>query len=70
MKLLTFTLKTEQNLRVGAIKNENIVDLSNALLPSDMLEFISLGDTGIDRATDYLESNIICLLYTSPSPRD
>ena len=48
MKLLTFTLKTEQNLRVGALKNENIVDLSDALLPSDMLEFISLGDIGID----------------------
>ena len=25
MKLLTFTLKKEQNLRVGAFKNENIV---------------------------------------------
>ena len=59
MKLLTFTLKTEQNLRVGALKNENIVDLSDASLPSDMLAFISLGDIGIDKANDYLESNII-----------
>ena len=48
MKLLTFTLKKEQNLRVGAFKNENIVDLSEAELPTDMVEFINLGDTGID----------------------
>ena len=51
MKLLTFTLKKEQNLRVGALKNENIVDLSEAGLPTDMVEFIDLGDTGIDKAT-------------------
>ena len=42
MKLLTFTLKKEQNLRVGAFKNENIVDLSEAELPTDMVEFLSL----------------------------
>ena len=42
MKLLTFTLKKEQNLRVGALKNENIVDLSEAELPTDMVEFINL----------------------------
>ena len=54
MKLLTFKLKKEQNLRVGALKNENIVDLSEASLPSDMVEFINLGDIGIEKATDYL----------------
>ena len=54
MKLLTFTLKKEQNLRVGAFKNENIVDLSEVDLPTDMVEFIDLGDTGIDKATDYI----------------
>ena len=58
MKLLTFKLKKEQNLRVGALKNENIVDLSEASLPSNMVEFINLGDIGIEKATDYLESNI------------
>ena len=65
MKLLTFTLKKEQNFRVGALKNENIVDLSEAELPTDMVEFIDLGDTGIDKATDYIESNI-----TGISPED
>ena len=65
MKLLTFTLKKEQNLRVGALNNENIVDLSEAELPTDMVEFINLGDTGIDKATDYIESNI-----TGISPED
>ena len=65
MKLLTFKLKKEQNLRVGALKNENIVDLSEASLPSDMVEFINLGDIGIEKATDYLESNI-----TGRSPED
>ena len=59
MKLLTFTLKKEQNLRVGALKNENIVDLSDSELPTDMVEFISLGEAGIDKATDYVESSII-----------
>ena len=43
MKLLTFTLKNEANLRVGALKNENIIDLSDAELPSDMIKFINLG---------------------------
>ena len=65
MKLLTFTLKKEQNLRVGAIKNQNIVDLSDAALPNDMIEFIGLGDMGIDKANDYVESNI-----TGISPED
>ena len=65
MKLLTFKLKKEQNLRVGALKNENIVDLSEASLPSDMVEFINLGDIGIEKATDFLESNI-----TGISPED
>ena len=65
MKLLTFTLKKEQNLRVGAIKNQNVVDLSDAALPNDMIEFIGLGDMGIDKANDYVESNI-----TGISPED
>jgi len=65
MKLLTFKLKKEHSLRVGALKNENIVDLSDASLPSDMVEFINLGDIGIEKATDYLESNI-----TGISPED
>ena len=65
MKLLTFTLKKEQNLRVGAFKNDNIIDLSEAELPTDMVEFICLGDNGIDKATDYVESSI-----TGISPED
>ena len=47
------------------LKNENIVDLSEAELPTDMVEFIGLGDTGVDKATDYVESNI-----TGISPED
>ena len=43
----------------------NIVDLSEVELPTDMVEFIDLGDTGIDKATDYIESNI-----TGISPED
>ena len=58
MKLLTFTLKNEANLRVGALKNENIVDLSDAELPSDMIKFINLGEVGLEKANDYVESNI------------
>ena len=65
MKLLTFTLKKDKELRVGSFKNENIVDLSEAELPTDMVEFIGLGDTGIAKATDYVESNI-----TGISPED
>ena len=65
MKLLTFKLKKEQNYRVGALKNENVVDLSEASLPSEMIEFINLGDIGIEKATDLLESNV-----TGISPED
>ena len=59
MKLLTFTEKNKNNLRVGALKNENIVDLSEASLPKNMIEFISLGHDGLDKATDYVESQVV-----------
>ena len=59
MKLLKNIKKNKNNLRVGALKNENIVDLSEASLPKNMIEFISLGHDGLDKATDYVESQVV-----------
>ena len=57
MKLLRFKDKSNEQTRVGAIKDKNIVDLSQANLPTDMIDFINLGDEGLE----LFEIDFICL---------
>ena len=59
MKLLRFKDKSDEQARVGAIKNKNIVDLSEVNLPTDMIDFINLGDQGLETAKEFLESSIV-----------
>ena len=59
MKLLRFKDKSNEQTRVGAIKDKNIVDLSQANLPTDMIDFINLGDEGLETAKEFLESSIV-----------
>ena len=59
MKLLRFKDKSNEQTRVGAIKNKNIVDLSEVNLPTDMIDFINLGDQGLETAKEFLESSIV-----------
>ena len=59
MKLLRFKDKSNEQTRVGAIKNKNIVDLSEVNLPTEMIDFINLGDQGLETAKEFLESAIV-----------
>ena len=57
MKLITFLLKDNpKSKRIGAIKNDNVIDFSSSDLPKDMINFIKLGSTGLDIANDVIEN--------------
>ena len=63
MKLITFSLKDDPNMsRIGAVKNDKIIDFYSSNLPNDMINFINLGDEGLKQA-----SKIIDLSNTSYS---
>ena len=53
MKLVTFLYQSEQ--KIGAVIGEEIVDFSSSDLPQNMIEFISLGNEGLERATSLIE---------------
>lgn len=57
MKLITFLLKNNpKSKRIGAIKNNTVIDFSSSDLPKDMINFIKLGSTGLDIANDVIEN--------------
>ena len=57
MKLITFLLKDNpKSKRIGAIKNDTVIDFSSSDLPMDMINFIKLGSTGLDIANDVIEN--------------
>ena len=57
MKLITFLLKNNpKSKRIGAIKNNIVIDFSSSDLPKDMINFIKLGSTGLDIANDVIEN--------------
>ena len=57
MKLITFLLKNNpKSKRIGAIKNDTVIDFSSSDLPKDMINFIKLGSTGLDVANDLIEN--------------
>ena len=61
MKLVTFLLKEDLNtLRIGALKDNGIIDFSFSDLPNNMIDFIALGNQGLDKANDLVqvENNI------------
>ena len=61
MKLVTFLLKEDLNtLRIGALKDNGIIDFSFSDLPNNMIDFIALGNQGLDKANDLIqvENNI------------
>ncbi len=53
MKLVTFLYQSEQ--KIGAAIGDEIVDFSSSDLPQNMIEFIELGDEGLERATSLIE---------------
>ena len=61
MKLVTFLLKEDLNtLRIGALKDNGVIDFSFSDLPNNMIDFITLGNQGLDKANDLIqvENNI------------
>lgn len=61
MKLITFSLKDDPNIsRIGAVKNDKIIDFYSSNLPNDMINFINLGDDGLKQASKIIDlSNTI-----------
>lgn len=56
MKLVTFLLKEDLNtLRIGALKDSGVIDFSFSDLPNNMIDFISLGNQGLDKANDLIQ---------------
>ena len=53
MKLVTFLYQSEQ--KIGAVIGEEIVDFSSSDLPQNMIEFIELGNEGLERAASLIE---------------
>ena len=61
MKLVTFLLKEDLNtLRIGSLKDSGVIDFSFSDLPNNMIDFIALGNQGLDKANDLIqvENNI------------
>ncbi len=55
MKLVTFTFNGTTS--IGAINGDYIVDFSNSPLPNNMIDFIALGDQGLDTAKDLIDNS-------------
>ena len=54
MKLVTF--ENNNHISIGAVKDDHVIDFSNSSLPNEMIEFIKLGEEGLDKANDLIES--------------
>ena len=56
MKLITFSLKDDPNIsKIGAVKNDKIIDFYSSNLPNDMINFINLGDDGLKQASKIID---------------
>ena len=56
MKLVTFLLKEDLNtIRIGALKDNGVIDFSFSDLPNNMIDFIALGNQGLDKANDLIQ---------------
>ena len=53
MKLVTFS--HNNNLSIGAVKDDLIVSFAQSSLPKNMIDFIELGNDGLDTANDLIE---------------
>ena len=55
MKLVTFLHESVQ--KIGAVIDDQIIDFSTSHLPKSMIEFIELGDDGINQANALIAKN-------------
>ena len=55
MKLVTFSSKKDlTKTKIGSIYKDVVIDFSSADLPTNMIDFIRMGDKGLDIANDYV----------------
>ena len=55
MKLVTFLSQRDPSIsKIGAIHKEVVIDLKGTDLPNNMIDFIKMGETGLD-INDYLQ---------------
>lgn len=55
MKLVTFSSKKDlTKTKIGSIYKDVVIDFSATDLPTNMIDFICMGDMGLDIANDYL----------------
>ena len=60
MRLVSFSRNNDE-WRIGALRNDtDIIDLTAAGLPSDMLALVELGSVGLDRAHRFFEAVGLC----------
>ena len=55
MKLVTFLHESIE--KIGAVVDDQIIDFSTSHLPKSMIEFIELGDDGINQANELIAKN-------------
>ena len=55
MKLVTFLHESIE--KIGAVVDDQIIDFSTSHLPKSMIEFIELGDDGINQANALIAKN-------------
>ena len=53
MKLVTFSHNNA--LGIGAVKDDQIISFAKSSLPKNMIDFIELGNEGLDTANDLIE---------------
>ena len=73
MKLVTFL--HNNNLNIGAVKDDLIISFAQSSLPKNMIDFIELGNDGLDTANDLIEKGEKpiegrTILWTFPSEED
>ena len=73
MKLVTFL--HQDNQKIGAVIGEEVIDFSTSNLPKNMIDFIELGNEGLDKATTLIEKgenkisiNDVNLMAPVPKP--
>ena len=49
--------ENNSHISIGAVKSDHVIDFSNSQLPSEMIEFIKLGEEGLDKAKIYVSAD-------------
>ena len=53
MKFVSFLYQSE--IKIGAVIEDEVVDFSSSKLPKNMIDFIELGESGLDQASSIIK---------------